>query len=88
MTFGQEAKHARVSAGLSVDVHQGPFVVGLKETFFVDLFPVREGSCCGSPQIPFILPCAGQSIVSRVCGKSRCVSLEGQWLLGQGAPVP
>lgn len=38
MAFGQEAKHARVSAGLSVDVHQGPFVAGLKETFFMDLF--------------------------------------------------
>ena len=78
-----------MSTRLSAGVHWDLFVAGLKEPFFVDMQLVRKGAYYhGSPQVPFILPCDGKSIVSRIGAKSGYVSLEGQWLLGQGGSVP
>lgn len=78
-----------MSTRLSASVHWDPFVAGLKEPFFRDIQPVGKGTYYhGSPQVTFILPCAGKSIVSRIGAKSGYVSLEGQWLLGQGGSVP
>ena len=55
----------------------------------MDMQLVRKGAYYhGSPRVPFILPWAGKSIVSRIGAKSGYVSLEGQWLLGQGGSVP
>lgn len=54
----------------------------------MDIQPVGKGTYYhGSLQVTFILPCAGKSIVSRIGAKSGYVSLEGQWLLGQGGSV-